>query len=669
MERKSCKIFKEMETEQQIGDNQFIQHTHHVFTHFFKSLLQKQFLNEQQLNRSAVANAIKKYVYDLYDQQFNPFYSEIKKYVHARQPMTIPDKMVKLYEDIFKSIDFLEYITTQDIKQCIKRNVKSQKKRILMQFQRESIQKQLVSTVLNELIIEIASFTKQQFCSAFIKRTLSTYPPLHDAAEQWFTKSLTFNINGMCPSYLNEILLEVYPLHLFSREVETVESDYTQIITDIMENVMLSKTKQYADLLWMDDIAEQKTESVGVSLLKEDEKACQQITSWIISLFNNLGYEHRIENTNFVSILFIELLKAKNKRLRAIMKSLPILLQQYFKILSGISLNVNSDATLKCCDEHKEYRNECNKCKGFLYAKEFPTGSKNVLNYLSNNVKICTNLHVVDHVQKDVLIIYKHIFEINCNLKAADVKGIINKCANEMEGMLKLHGSIDAYAKLEMFYNLVLAGCRKAMNENQFLYNSELSKSPKLFKDIDQWFQHKITPQLKACDDDYSMSRSQISNMMQNIFSDDLQKKLKIEKLKANYIEFIIQIIKEKCYLSRKMFIESETAIRSMPFIEQTKAKIEMKSVKKMKAIWYQGINKNHKILPDQTIQKSHVLACVLYTQCSELCTAFRETYRKKFDEELMVNQIRRHSEFANFGRLLYESFVFYGSVDYQVDV
>eukprot|EP01084_Bolivina_argentea_P025428 47280_1 len=87
-----------------------------------------------------------------------------------------------------------------------------------------------------------------------------------------------------------------------------------------------------------------------------------------------------------------------------------------------------------------------------------------------------------------------------------------------------------------------------------------------------------------------------------------------------------------------------------------------------MKAIWYQGINDAHNVQPNQPIQIDHVLALIVYAQFTDLCTKFRETYRKISMNESVIDQIKRHSTFANFGKLLYEAFAFYGSTASQVD-
>eukprot|EP01083_Nonionella_stella_P244294 850414_1 len=92
-----------------------------------------------------------------------------------------------------------------------------------------------------------------------------------------------------------------------------------------------------------------------------------------------------------------------------------------------------------------------------------------------------------------------------------------------------------------------------------------------------------------------------------------------------------------------------------------------MPSVKRMRAIWYHGINENHGIFPDDPFKLEHIIAMICYTHETELCTAFRGTYRRNNKEEHMTSQKERHSNFAWFGKLLYESFVFYASKSSKV--
>eukprot|EP01084_Bolivina_argentea_P094696 170259_1 len=145
--------------------------------------------------------------------------------------------------------------------------------------------------------------------------------------------------------------------------------------------------------------------------------------------------------------------------------------------------------------------------------------------------------------------------------------------------------------------------------------------------------------------------------------------KLQSETIKKQFTQYarrMIQLYQSQIELNRQKYIERRQNERSTLFIEKAETKIKMDSVKQMKACWYQGINNHHQVHPDQPMLIDHVLSLVLYTHCSELCTMLRETYRKIHDAETIDNQKNRHALFAHFGRLLYESFVFFGSTNYQ---
>eukprot|EP01083_Nonionella_stella_P192436 711333_1 len=104
-------------------------------------------------------------------------------------------------------------------------------------------------------------------------------------------------------------------------------------------------------------------------------------------------------------------------------------------------------------------------------------------------------------------------------------------------------------------------------------------------------------------------------------------------------------------------------------YVEQAGVKLNMPSVKQMKAIWYQGINEDHNVFPGDVISKPHVTALVSYTNNTGLCAEFRGTYRAMKAGEDITSKKTRHSYFAHFGRLLYESYVFYASIKSQVRI
>ena len=71
---------------------------------------------------------------------------------------------------------------------------------------------------------------------------------------------------------------------------------------------------------------------------------------------------------------------------------------------------------------------------------------------------------------------------------------------------------------------------------------------------------------------------------------------------------------------------------------------------------------KEYNIFRNDSISIGHILALIIYTDCSQLCTAFRQTYRR-IDGETTSEQVEaRHQQFYHLGRLLFEAVEFYGT-------
>eukprot|EP01084_Bolivina_argentea_P083738 151603_1 len=164
------------------------------------------------------------------------------------------------------------------------------------------------------------------------------------------------------------------------------------------------------------------------------------------------------------------------------------------------------------------------------------------------------------------------------------------------------------------------------------------------------------------------LNDDELLNFKESIVDVILYKQL-MDPMKIKLARYVLQTIKDKLHENYTRFIELKATARSAIWIEKSHLKMQMPTVKKLKATWYKGINRHHEIEPGQPIRSNHVLVLTLYTQLSKLCTKFRETYRKIAKNENISNQIKRHAVFANFGRLLYESFVFYGSIENNVEV
>ena len=69
----------------------------------------------------------------------------------------------------------------------------------------------------------------------------------------------------------------------------------------------------------------------------------------------------------------------------------------------------------------------------------------------------------------------------------------------------------------------------------------------------------------------------------------------------------------------------------------------------------YRG-ERMHGIAQGSAMTAQHLSSMVLYCDCTALCTAFSETFRKESPFELMASVRRRHSRFAHFGRVLVET-------------
>eukprot|EP01084_Bolivina_argentea_P094694 170255_1 len=117
-------------------------------------------------------------------------------------------------------------------------------------------------------------------------------------------------------------------------------------------------------------------------------------------------------------------------------------------------------------------------------------------------------------------------------------------------------------------------------------------------------------------------NRNAMTSNLTNIIYDAFRREYETLNLNDAKVEFCIsaknaiQIALQTC---RDKYIDDQQRKRSQTFIEKAQLKAQMQSVKQMRACWYQGINKHHKIYPNQPITSDHVLALILYTHCTEL--------------------------------------------------
>eukprot|EP01083_Nonionella_stella_P208093 755436_1 len=127
--------------------------------------------------------------------------------------------------------------------------------------------------------------------------------------------------------------------------------------------------------------------------------------------------------------------------------------------------------------------------------------------------------------------------------------------------------------------------------------------------------------------------------------------------------------IKKPTHINKKQYCQTQMRDKFDVYVKTAHETLKRGSVKALKATWYHGLNPYHKISPKDVISIHHVLALVCYADNSELCTTLRKTYRSNTATESIEIYKLRHSYFAQFGKLLYESFVFYASTKDQVKI
>eukprot|EP01084_Bolivina_argentea_P204512 349258_1 len=562
---------------------------------------------------------------------------------------------------------------------------------------------------------------KREFYKKWLQETLVMYPSLCELTESWIAdedekvvSQKASKIQEIDIKYLSGIILNIFGVDLVYPNINVIQSDYLQFVTEAMESLIRSNTeKKDIETLWMDD-QELKDDYIPSIMLNVEQKSFQQLAFFIKQLCNNVSDQDILHGTNFSTIILIKLAEIKKRKFQQVKAQKKLLLAC---ATEAINKMVN-DWDVRHCDEHKTYTNECDGCintkKKFSVEIETGTG---VSEYLKQNITAyidkSSKSKLLDCVLQDALIIYQDVVDMNeipyvsaGNLEkiVKDIKGkkvnvkAIMQDKNKLQKILKdnvkaIKDNLRAMMKDENVLQKLLQDSMKAMIKNEDLqrlsiwdfYGSLFSRSIEKFyrfqplsfqrqltkyktlkpimADIEKWTDTgEIPPLTLTSSGENKIDTEQIINVMKDIFSIDIRRSLPINEMKSQFIEFALKTIKEKLINNKTNYIENKVSMQCKQFIEKANTKMDQPSVKQFKAIWYQGLNDHHEIPVSAPIRADHVLALVVYTHCTNLCTAFRLTYRKDSSDKSKQDQIQRHSAFAHFGRLLYEAFVFYGS-------
>eukprot|EP01084_Bolivina_argentea_P199105 340764_1 len=480
------------------------------------------------------------------------------------------------------------------------------------------------------------------------------------------------------------------------------EMSYIDAHIDPVSRFFYNYVYKMASIFESENIAS-KADSAERLMTIEDN--VRQLVSMMGKLCHKLSQENVMKGTNFASIIFLKLLKLKKQKLDQNAKVITENIDKIAKVIkNNLAIFVKKLRTSAIdihCDEHKEYTEKCDQCTD-LMERQFPwrwnqIEWRNVMKHLSNNISAyfqtvkSNTSEFLKPLLQDICIVYQYVsnveflhqyFEVAAT-KFRDENKIIEEniehilqnkdCKQQWQAILR-----NEKPNIEVFYNFVFSTLI------QQLHHSETELVPKkilsyqtlssMLKATEQCLRNEIIPQLTPIvTREKTVNLEQMINIMRELFTDDLYgdlyDELKTKELKADYAKIVIKTLKQQLNKNKIKYIDVQAENRCRPFVIKAEEKIKVPSVKKLKASWYQGINKYHNINPNQRITEQHVLALILYSQFSDLCTVFRATYRKESKSELVAAQKKRHSQYAYFGRLLYETFVFYGSTDSKVEV
>eukprot|EP01084_Bolivina_argentea_P199100 340752_1 len=598
----------------------------------------------------------------------------------------------------------------------IERSMKIKKQWIQKCFNEQKNKETIIFTLFDDILNDTLAVTKEKFYQVSIENKVDKYPSLQQIVKDWINSNNN-NLSMSIPeikrisiNHLNEIIVDVFPVALLAPDIEIIKSKHRQFATQAMEN----KIESNGNSLWVDD-NECKYYNTPSNLFTIEQNSCKQLQLIIETLCENI-YHDEESGTNFESILFINLLKLKFEEINELIM---VDLSTYFVKLRDVwkrQNEYNADDTNRYCNSHKQYVKTCIECNHELNAKyilpwkQKITKNKNIsdisdiLKYLSTNIQSLIDIgwdgddhedldsedtKILDDVINDALIIYQSIFNTNEKLKIYLVNNLIydddatNIIKQKIKNLLK---DVDYCQKLsdlaetnnvnnileeiQLFYQFIFTSFIKELYKMKpELLTDKLSHNDALEKiqiDSEEWLNNGIIPQFEVAPSN-KIYIDEIINTMNNMFNDKLYDKLPINHIKTQFIQFAQNTINDKLNLNKKTFLEKQTQLRSLPFIQTAELKMAVPSIRRMKATWYQGINEEHEIWPNQPITMDHVLALIIYSNFSELCTHFRETYRKISQNESIQDQIKRHSLFANLARLLYEAYVFFGSTDSKI--
>eukprot|EP01084_Bolivina_argentea_P211192 359287_1 len=124
------------------------------------------------------------------------------------------------------------------------------------------------------------------------------------------------------------------------------------------------------------------------------------------------------------------------------------------------------------------------------------------------------------------------------------------------------------------------------IEKQQFYHNclkkSKLRYNPSLFSEAQRWanvadFQRQEIKEEKEIS---------LYNVLLDVFADE-SKHIQIEVIKHLFIKYAKNIIEGEIQVNKAQYVNQQQLIRSQPFIYKSEKKIQMESVKRLKARWH----------------------------------------------------------------------------------
>eukprot|EP01084_Bolivina_argentea_P179935 310887_1 len=625
--------------------------------------LQKRFVVSQKKYKQCLENYFRK----LQTSDIDRYYSNIRKYINpeldteSNYLRNVENDVLFVYKNVFKKQTDL---TTYVISDLIKKNVKEKKLWINEYFVKHSDELNEIKFV-TDMFYEIIKIPKHIFFREYVQNQMSNHDNL-DMKEiesdydgfDWIFERI-FNIKYVeSRNVINDFVIQ---------NISQDQADARKALNSLIDaNIVEYEIDSLTALTKLD----RKCTDL-IDMLSSDSKTNNNEKHLISVLINILRI--KVAKINQLNRIYAKKMSKIEGKIRSIAAEMdvtqhtkaPFVFPYFFEFLTKAEIHdISMESSYLTGNKQdikigKEHLNDilleiCNvhSLKNQVISVE--NQYSQFVTEMIDNVALSKPRSYIDNLCAFDNITFNDI-EVSRLLKLQQERFIkltldVNKLCNIYAD--QYDGESEKFA-----FIILLSSILNTRKESQELIEKMSYQFPgleQIWKDTDEWLENSSVPQLNPTG---SIKLHEIINKVLEMSDIDSYEKL-MSEMNTQFREMLLQILKKKCYAKKTSYVESWARERSKPYIEKAQTKIQTQSIKQMKASWYRGINEHHQIKSSQPIRLDHVLALISYTDYTELCTAFRATYRKISNNESVKDQIARHAEFANFGRLLYESFV-----------